>query len=462
MTVVEDTTVGVSGSDETSLQMGLRNVVALAESGLADEYVVYEDRNNWVFAGGTTGSVVLRTRTITTAWRDGAPRTREWSGNPADALDAACAELTRDSWNAYGLVGFDFAVHLHGTVSGRGSDDVLAHLIVPRFEVRFGADHGSRVEVAGSDVDRDAVLAVLESLGESSDSFDEGGNVQSAHGRSDVDAEVDNDNYRDRVAEAVNEIRRGDYSKVILSRRVAVPFHVDLPATYRAGRTANTPARSFLLRLGDISAAGFSPELVASVDAHGVVITRPLAGTRAFGRGMELDAAAREDLERDPKEISEHAVSVRTSFLELESVARHGSTVVSEFMSVRERGSVQHLGSTVRARLREGVSSWGALAAVFPAVTASGIPKREAIDAITRLEDTPRGLYSGAVVKASSTGELEAALVLRAVYEQNGSAWLRAGAGVVGQSTPDREFDETCEKLASVAPYLIRTKEKKL
>ena len=116
-------------------------------------------------------------------------------------------------------------------------------------------------------------------------------------------------------------------------------------------------------------------------------------------------------------------------------------------------------GEQLRARLREDLSCWDAFGALFPAVTASGIPKKEAIDAIGRLDESPRGLYSGAVVKASSTGEFEAALVLRAVYEQQGSAWLRAGAGIVGQSKPEREFDETCEKLASVAPYLVRKKE---
>lgn len=319
--------------------------------------------------------------------------------------------------------------------------------MVPRVEVRFGREHDA-VEVTGSDEDRASVLAALDAIG--------GDELPTVHA---LDVGGDLDDYRGRVEQAVTEIRRGDYAKVILSRSVRIPFDLDMPGTYRAGRTANTPARSFLLHLGDLRAAGFSPELVASVDAHGIVTTEPLAGTRAFGLGSDADSAAKSDLEQDPKEITEHAVSVRTSFEELESIASPGSTAVSDFMSVRERGSVQHLASTVRARLREDLSCWDAFGALFPAVTASGIPKKEAIDAIGRLDDSPRGLYSGAVVKASSTGEFEAALVLRAVYEQQGSAWLRAGAGIVGQSKPEREFDETCEKLASVAPYLVRKKE---
>ena len=177
---------------------------------------------------------------------------------------------------------------------------------------------------------------------------------------------------------------------------------------------------------------------------------------RALGAGLEADAAARNDLEDDPKEIAEHAVSVRTAFRAVASVSTGDSTTVTDFMSVRERGSVQHLASTVRGLLRDDLSLWDAFATVFPAVTASGIPKRESIDAIARLDNGERGLYSGAVVRASSTGTLEAALVLRAVYQQQGRTWLRAGAGIVAQSTPDREFDETCEKLTSVAPYLMR------
>ena len=124
-------------------------------------------------------------------------------------------------------------------------------------------------------------------------------------------------------------------------------------------------------------------------------------------------------------------------------------------MEVRERGSVQHLASTVKGTLAEGESPWRALEVVFPSITASGVPKTAAVDAIDRLESRRRGPYSGAVLVASSSGELEATLALRTVFSSGGKAWLRAGAGIVAQSTPEREFEETCEKLGSVAPYVI-------
>jgi salicylate synthetase len=257
------------------------------------------------------------------------------------------------------------------------------------------------------------------------------------------------------VGTAIEEIVSGRYQKVILSRRVDVPFALDFPSTYRVGRRHNTPARSFLLRLGGLRALGFSPELVAAVQHDGVVVTEPLAGTRAFGRGVDHDRAARDDLESNSKEIVEHAISVRSSLQEIAEVAEPGTAVVKDFMTVRERGSVQHLGSTVGGRLRPTKDRMDALEALFPAVTASGIPKAESVDAILRLDEDPRGLYSGAVAVFSADGGMDAALALRSAYESDGQTWLRAGAGIIAASTPDREFEETCEKLTTLAPYLV-------
>ena len=140
---------------------------------------------------------------------------------------------------------------------------------------------------------------------------------------------------------------------------------------------------------------------------------------------------------------------------EIAEVAKPGTTVVSDFMTVRERGSVQHLGSTVSGQLSDQMDRMHALEALFPAVTASGIPKAESVDAIMRLDEAPRGLYSGAVVMFSADGGMDAALTLRSAYEADGQTWLRAGAGIIAESTPDREFEETCEKLTTLAPYLV-------
>jgi anthranilate/para-aminobenzoate synthase component I len=123
-------------------------------------------------------------------------------------------------------------------------------------------------------------------------------------------------------------------------------------------------------------------------------------------------------------------------------------------MTVRERGSVQHLASRATGRLADDRGPWDAFAALFPAITATGCPKPEALRTISRYESEPRGLYAGAVFTVDAGGSLDAALVLRTVFQRDGRSWLRAGAGVMGQSTPEREWEESCEKLRSVAPHL--------
>ena len=270
-----------------------------------------------------------------------------------------------------------------------------------------------------------------------------------------VDVTADPSDYRDRVAVAVREIATGNYRKVILSRSVEVPFALGFPSTYRLGRRHNTPVRSFLLRLGGIRAVGYSPELVAAVDRAGGVVTGPLAGTRALGRGAARDRQARDDLESSSKEIVEHVISVRTSLEEITEIAEPGTAAVTDFMTVRERGSVQHLGSTINARLNPSRDRMDALEALFPAVTASGIPKAAGIEAILRLDEAPRGLYSGAVAMVSAEGGLDAALTPRAAYECDCKTWLRAGAGIIEESEPECEFEETCEKLSTLAPHLV-------
>ncbi|MFG1796797.1 salicylate synthase [Nocardia sp. NPDC049149] len=414
----------------------------LAGADRFGEYVVYERPGEWVFAADPIGGIELDVAELRVTWA-GQTTTSRWEGRPASVVDRALAALPLDGRNAYGWIGFEFCAWTFGAAEHLDSRTAVAQLMIPRIEVRIG-EYGIRVSGATPAEAADIHGLIAES---------QESELPQPHP---ADIRLDPTGYQDRVAEAVAEINAGRYQKVILSRKVDLPFVVDVPATYRLGRAHNTPARSFLLRLGGLEAAGFSPELVAAVDDDRVVTTEPLAGTRAFGRGEAIDMAARADLVNDPKEIVEHAISVRTSFAEIAQVADPGTAAVSDFMVVRERGSVQHLASTVHGRLAADRSSWDALEVLFPSVTASGIPKREGIDSVFRLDHDARGLYSGAVVTVSPTGAMEATLVLRAVYQTPEGAWLRAGAGIVAQSRPEREFEETCEKLGCIAPYVVR------
>ncbi|GAB2808364.1 hypothetical protein GCM10027091_45290 [Streptomyces daliensis] len=189
------------------------------------------------------------------------------------------------------------------------------------------------------------------------------------------------------------------------------------------------------------------------VASDGSVIIQPLAGTRALTGEPETDHTLREELRTDPKEIHEHAVSAKPACEELATCCTH--IRVEPFMEVRERGSVQHLASTIHGNLPPTHSPWTAFSALFPTVTATGIPKPQARALIHELEEHERGLYPGTVLTCDAHGRLEAALVLRTVFQRNGHTWLQAGAGIVSQPQPEREHEATCEKLRSFAPHLV-------
>ncbi len=414
-------------------------VTALPEVA-GEQHLVYEQDGQWTLAFGINALIELDTDELRIV-RDGVTLRQTWSGRPGGVLGDAIDRLLLETDQAFGWIAFEFGTYRHNLAERLAAGTPLARIFWPRTRIMVT---DNMIRLIGATEEQLAVVDGLIADG-----------IPAAAPARPLDIRADTDRYRERVARAVAEIARGRYEKVILSRCFDVPFALDFPATYRLGRLNNTPARSFLLHLGGIRAVGFSPELVAAVTADGQVLTEPLAGTRAFGRGAARDRAARSELESDTKEIVEHVLSVRTSLQEIGEVAEPGTAVVRDFMTIRERGSVQHLGSTVGGTLDATMDRMDALEALFPAVTASGIPKAEGVEAILRLDENPRGLYSGAVVKFSADGAMDAALVLRAAYERDGQTWLRAGAGIIGSSNPDREFEETCEKLGTLAPFLV-------
>jgi salicylate synthetase len=405
-----------------------------------EQYLLYERDGQWVLAVGALAMIELD-RDELRIIRNGVTQRQSWSGRPGPVLGEAVDRLLLETEQVFGWIAFEFGAYRFGLQERLAPRAPLARLFWPRTRIIVSDD---AVRLVNAEERHCEIVSRLLSAGPTP------WPTASA-----VDVAADTTDYRARVGAAIGEIAAGCYHKVILSRCVPVPFALDFPSTYRLGRRQNTPARSFLLRLGGFRALGYSPELVAAVHDDGVVVTEPLAGTRALGRGVVRDRQARADLESDTKEIVEHAMSVRSSLQEITEVAEPGTAAVVDFMTVRERGSVQHLGSTVTGRLDPSKDRMDALETLFPAVTASGIPKGAAVDAILRLDESPRELYSGAVVMFSDSGGLDAALTLRTVFERDGRTWLRAGAGIIGASDPDREFEETCEKLATLAPHLV-------
>ena len=432
----------------------LMTAAQLVESLPGRDHLLYEEKDAWSLGLGVhTRLTVDSHKTILTTGSE----TRVFmTSDLSETLGAALARVPVADWRAYGTANFELARHnlsLETPETGRP----LLTLFVPEAEVRFAGD-----SLLLRALDPGMLDTLLQRLGAIENKDQDLCLKTDLHQRVARQAlelpEINthaSENYQKIVACAVEEIRAPQYQKVILSRKIPLNHSIDMVASYVAGRQANTPARSYLLSLDGFKAAGFSPETVVEVDETGRVSTQPLAGTRAIGSNPAEEIKLREELLSDSKEISEHAISIKLAFEEMETVCRAETISVTDFMTVARRGTVQHLASRLKGQLKEGFNSWHAFNALFPAVTASGIPKREAIDSIGRFEPNPRGLYSGCVMICDASGYLDAALVLRSFFQQGQEAWLQAGAGIVEMSTPSRELEETCEKLRSVSRQLI-------
>ncbi len=412
----------------------------LASCFSRENYTLYERGNEWSIGLDSALDVVVEANG-TVRRSDGA----SWrTMSPCEGVAKALLGIPFKDWRAYGRAEFELAYLIHG-VDGPKGDHALLKLSIPRSEIRLTAG-----EVLIRALDPTELIALVE-LVEALDATGEPETGEPVDSTWDTGVERA---YKERVASAVDEIRAHDYQKVILSRSVELPVPIDMVSSYLEGRRANTPARSFLLRDGDFESYGFSPETVIEVDDRGWASTQPLAGTRALSGDAIEDERLESELLSDEKEIAEHAVSVKLALAEMAAVCAPDSLGVSEFMAIYRRGSVRHLASRVTGLLAVDFTAWRAFEKLFPAVTASGIPKREALDSIRRHEQQPRGLYSGCVMMINSDGALDAALVLRSAYRDRDRCWLQAGAGLVSSSTPEREWTETCEKLASVSSHL--------
>lgn len=425
------------------LELAVRVARELGE----ETFTIYERDGEWSIGVGITAELLADAQRITLKHDD---KNLHWVNQSiAATLPQALAALPIDGWRIYGTARFELSRLFHG-LKVEPDDQPLLRLVVPTMEIRLRKDHAILRAL-----DEDLMTKWTERL-EKLDAIVAGDSDAQAAAPAFSDIyTIDAEPYKRRVTAAIRQIESNEYQKVILSRIVPVGNDIDITATYLSGRKANSPARSFLLSHGDFRCAGFSPETVVEVSADGWVSTQPLAGTRATGASNTEETELRKELLNDPKEIAEHAVSVKLAFEELQQICVAESIQVSEFMNVSRRGPVQHLASRLRGRLDVHRSAWDAFQTLFPAVTASGIPKQAAIEAIAQHEPELRGLYSGCVMTLDSDGAMDAALVLRSIYQDSERTWLHAGAGVVAMSTPERELEETCEKLSSVSRYLV-------
>ena len=253
------------------------------------------------------------------------------------------------------------------------------------------------------------------------------------------------DDFHEAVQQVKEHIFAGDCYQVVLSQRFTRNVKVEAVPIYRALRQSNPAPYTYLLKLGDESIIGASPEML--VRCRGAQLDyRPIAGTRPRGATETEDNLLAEQMRADEKEVAEHMMLVDLGRNDLGRVAQFGSVKVEELMSVERYSKVQHLVSSLSARLRDGSDRFDALAACFPAGTVTGAPKVRAMEIIRELEPDERGVYAGAVLYMDYDDNLDSCIAIRTIVMRNGEASVQAGAGIVADSVPEREYEETVHK----------------
>jgi anthranilate synthase component 1 len=256
--------------------------------------------------------------------------------------------------------------------------------------------------------------------------------------------------FEQMVRDAKEEIVAGEIFQIVVSQRWDAEYPASEALTlYRVLRSINPSPYMFLLRTAECTLVGASPEMLVRVTGE-VAETRPIAGTRRRGKTREEDAELEASLLADPKERAEHLMLVDLGRNDLGRVCASGSVEVENFCSIERYSHVIHLVTDVHGKLREGCSPVDVFLSAFPAGTVSGAPKIRAMELIDRFEKTRRGPYAGAVAYAGFSGNLDSCITIRTIVLANGRAYVQAGAGIVYDSDPATEFDETVNKSAAL------------
>ncbi len=240
-------------------------------------------------------------------------------------------------------------------------------------------------------------------------------------------------------------VRAGDVVQAVISQRLSIKTTADPFDIYRALRIINPSPYMYYLRLGDFQVVGSSPEVLVRLE-EGRIDLRPIAGTRPRGQSDAEDLALEQELLGDPKERAEHIMLVDLGRNDVGRVAEVGSVTVSELMTVERYSHVMHIVSNIKGMLAEGYDAFDLLRACFPAGTVSGAPKIRAMEIIEELEQVRRGPYAGAVGYFGFSGNMDTCITIRTVVIIDGTAHVQVGAGIVADSDPEREYEETMNK----------------
>ena len=262
-------------------------------------------------------------------------------------------------------------------------------------------------------------------------------------------SEFGEESFKAAVNKAQTYILEGDIMQVVLSQRMSQDFDAPPLSLYRALRGLNPSPYMFYYDMGDHHVVGASPEILVRLD-EGTVTSRPIAGTRPRGKTREQDLALADELLADPKERAEHVQLMDLGRNDVGRVALTGTVTVTDNMMIERYSHVMHIVSNVEGKLKPGLDAIDVLKATFPAGTVSGAPKVRAMEIIDELEPTKRGIYAGAVGYLGFDGDMDVAIAIRTAVIKNKKLYVQAGAGIVADSVPQSEWEETQNKAKAV------------
>ena len=383
------------------------------------------------------------------------------SGDPLAALRSVAAEATapvkgipRFHGGAVGYLGYETSRHFERLPVAQGAAPPMPESSFLRAEDLAVFDHVTRrlklLTIHRPDrEDYDVAVGRIDEM-EKRLASDQLGSFPRGTDGARWESNVTPGQFHAMVDAAKEHILAGDAFQIVVSQRFRKPLEASPFDVYRCLRAINpSPYMYFLSLGGDRHVVGTSPEKLVQVEGRRVE-TRPLAGTRRRGADPAEDERLETELLSDLKERAEHVMLVDLGRNDIGRVARPGTVSVERLMEVERYSHVMHISSTVSGQLRDGCTSLDALKAAFPAGTVSGAPKIRAMEVIAELEPDQRGVYAGSLGYVSFGGNLDMAITLRTVVVAEGVAYVQAGAGVVADSRPEREFEETLEKAGAM------------
>jgi anthranilate synthase component I len=264
---------------------------------------------------------------------------------------------------------------------------------------------------------------------------------------------IDKESFCRNVTKAKKYIKDGDIFQVVLSQRLCVETNQDPFNVYRALRIINPSPYMYYLKFKDYKIVGSSPEMLARVE-NGIVETCPIAGTRKRGNSPEEDEALERELLEDEKELAEHTMLVDLGRNDVGKVSKFGTVELKNLMHVEKYSHVMHIVTNVQGKLREDKTPFDALMSILPAGTLSGAPKVRAMEIIDELETVKRGTYGGAIGYLSFNGNLDSCITIRTMVFKDGAAYVQSGAGIVADSDPEKEYEETLNKARALLKAL--------